>query len=582
MNKQDYWNLITKAVQKHPEDQNLYYEFIKEELSKLSYKDRYRFTQFTSEYLKYTECAGTFMLCKILNDYISDDTLLYFNLWVISRGKDFYLQVLANPDELNKKLKVKDKDKEFELFMSLGLDLEENSDAYTDETINSWNLTKTEIKNIASEIKFLNNEVLGGYDSIGSIIENIPKELPQLSKKFKFKKEKKKNTSTVKTSEKDRWEKAKNEALIKREKLIAQLEKELKTEIKLTKDWENRFTNYILPFPSSSMSNFTNGIVNKDTFLFNISYFRKKEKPLNIVGYNVINSSNTCYYESTEKMLYTFAGASEKHVYMVGNYDGLAKYEGIVNFYFNILIFDENMQCVNEIKIPCTEKEWIESSIYKNNHLYLYLRIANEDGYYTEHSTLIFNLNQRKTVGEIKGARFPLFLEENIFYLKNNETYDDPFLYDLYYNNQGIETLLFNHIYQFCIYNQLVIFIQKWKNNCIIKTINFKTKEEKIIFSLKEEDGEIRNLSVGRNILAFDIINPNNSLMKKIIVFYHLLKNEFRLSNADYRIAHSTDEKMCKIIDEFYYIYLDRLVDPKNINGKNEHVVFRGAIQELF
>lgn len=582
MNKQDYWNLITKAVQKHPEDQNLYYEFIKEELSKLSYKDRYRFSQFTNEYLRYTESAGTIMLCKIINDYISDDTLLYFNLWVISRGKDFYLQALANPDELNKKLKVKDKDKEFEEFMSLGLDFEENSDAYTDEEINSWDLTETEIKDIASEIIYLNNEVLGGYDNMEDIIENIPKELPQLSKKFKFKKEKKKKTSTVKTSEKDRWEKAKNEALIEREKLIVELEKELKTEIKLTQDWESRFINYVLPFPSSSTDHFAYGIINKDTFLFNISYFRKKEKPLNIVGYNIINSSSTCYYESTEKMLYTFAGESEKYIYMVGNYDGFAKYEGIVNFYFNILIFDKNMQCVNEIKIPCTKKEWIESCIYKNNHLYLYLRIANEDGYYAEHSTLIFNIEERKTVGEIKGARFPLFLEENIFYLKNNETYDDPFLYDIYYNNQGIETLLFNHIYQFCIYNQLVIFIQKWENKCIIKTIDFKTKKEKIIFSLNEEDGEIRNLSVGRNILAFDIKNPNNSLMKKITVFYHLLKNEFRLSNVDYRIAYSTDEKMCEIIDEFYYIYLDRLVDPKNINGKNEHIVFRGAIQELF
>lgn len=40
------------------------------------------------------------MACKVINRYVSDDTGLYFTLWLISQGEEVLLKALTDPDSL--------------------------------------------------------------------------------------------------------------------------------------------------------------------------------------------------------------------------------------------------------------------------------------------------------------------------------------------------------------------------------------------------------------------------------------------------------------------------------------------------
>ena len=149
----DYWKLIDSLTKEYARDTNAYYAEAKNRLEKMSLESRQRFAQYTGFYLGAAEeCVWLDMACKAINDYVSDDTSLYFNLWVISRGKKVFLNALLNPDSLADLKYIPYGEAEFEQFMSLG--------EYSKE-----DLIKEEIEVLQKEIQYKNGDKMGYYTS---------------------------------------------------------------------------------------------------------------------------------------------------------------------------------------------------------------------------------------------------------------------------------------------------------------------------------------------------------------------------------------------------------------------------------
>ena len=59
------------------------------------------------------------MACKVINGYVSDDTGLYFTLWLISQGEEVLLKALSDPASIVEVPYIHFGNAEFEFIMSL-------------------------------------------------------------------------------------------------------------------------------------------------------------------------------------------------------------------------------------------------------------------------------------------------------------------------------------------------------------------------------------------------------------------------------------------------------------------------------
>ena len=149
----DYWQLIGYLYKRHAEDTEAYFAEAEEILSAMSPESAARFAQYSGLYCwAADECIWLDMACKAINDYVSDDTALYFNLWVISRGKQVLLAAMKDPDSLSELSYLPFDEASFEMLMSLGGRSEDD-------------LIASERQALLSEITYGNGGKLGGYAS---------------------------------------------------------------------------------------------------------------------------------------------------------------------------------------------------------------------------------------------------------------------------------------------------------------------------------------------------------------------------------------------------------------------------------
>lgn len=177
MNKDGFWKIIDNG---RLSDTDLFFSNLEEEMQNLEASEVIQFRAYIGAYLSLVnETVWLDMACKVINGYVSDDTALYFTLWVISRGEDVLLNSLIDPDSLANLNKITWEDAEFEIFMSIGLDIEEMDDdeAYFEE------LEKTRIKcieEIKPDIKFKEGKTFGNYENFDDAMKDIPNILPKL------------------------------------------------------------------------------------------------------------------------------------------------------------------------------------------------------------------------------------------------------------------------------------------------------------------------------------------------------------------------------------------------------------------
>jgi hypothetical protein len=179
MHKKRFWKIIERTKDPDPEEM---YAHLAYELRSLSKNDALSFNSYVAAYMELVN--GTVwldMACKVINGYVSDDTGLYFTLWVISRGENVLLDALNDPDSLSKVADIPFGDAEFEMLMSVGIDNLEEKAASNFELMEQSR--QKAMAEIAPTIKFKGGEKYGDYEEFDDALEDIPNVLPKLIKR---------------------------------------------------------------------------------------------------------------------------------------------------------------------------------------------------------------------------------------------------------------------------------------------------------------------------------------------------------------------------------------------------------------
>ena len=176
MNKTTFWEIMERAKDSNT-DKML--SNLQKEMQNLSESDVLLFSSYIAAYMQLvSETVWLDMACKVINGYVSDDTGLYFTLWVISRGETVLLNALQNPDSLAELPEIPWGNADFEMLMSVGMDYSEELDYEEIEK-----LQQNAVEEITPTIQFKGGEQFGNYEEFEDAMKDIPNVLPKLIKR---------------------------------------------------------------------------------------------------------------------------------------------------------------------------------------------------------------------------------------------------------------------------------------------------------------------------------------------------------------------------------------------------------------
>ncbi len=95
-----FWSLIDDAVKASNGDNALKEQYLTTELEKRSLEEIIHFEVAFRKCVIEADDFKVMAAQKIITDYVSDDTYLYFRCWLIGQGKTVYEETLKNPDYL--------------------------------------------------------------------------------------------------------------------------------------------------------------------------------------------------------------------------------------------------------------------------------------------------------------------------------------------------------------------------------------------------------------------------------------------------------------------------------------------------
>ncbi|QQO08741.1 DUF4240 domain-containing protein [Breznakiella homolactica] len=189
MTKQDFWNIMDRCRR---EDTEAYRSALEAETAALPPEELRLFRAYLGAYMNgAAECVWLDMACKVINGYVSDDTALYFALWVIAQGNTYLINALKDPDSLADLPYIPFGHAEFEMLMGVGFDEEdfeappsgeygafEEADGYAGEA--GFAVPPQISAEIGAEIIYKNGGRYGGFESFEEAMAAIPQTLPRL------------------------------------------------------------------------------------------------------------------------------------------------------------------------------------------------------------------------------------------------------------------------------------------------------------------------------------------------------------------------------------------------------------------
>lgn len=123
MNKKEFWEImntirtLNEAEMISPEN---YKQIGRDVFNRYNKQDCWAFSQFLRGYVnELDEYPYAEMACRVVNDFVSDDTVVYFNYWLVSQGEDILLKVVHDPDSINELPNIPWGNAEFELLMGV-------------------------------------------------------------------------------------------------------------------------------------------------------------------------------------------------------------------------------------------------------------------------------------------------------------------------------------------------------------------------------------------------------------------------------------------------------------------------------
>ena len=137
MTNEKFWNLIDETVKEAGMNNKKYLEILNGKLHELDDDSRLAFNTYVLYYAQRAENSeNLLLLMKVIEGSTSDDSFLYFALWLVSRGENIYFGTLKNPDNFINLINPKELPRrwgsyyapEFEMLMTAGRDMDEYGD----------------------------------------------------------------------------------------------------------------------------------------------------------------------------------------------------------------------------------------------------------------------------------------------------------------------------------------------------------------------------------------------------------------------------------------------------------------------
>jgi hypothetical protein len=101
MNPQTFWQLMDVVKEKSGSDMMLRYDMLVELLTEYEPFDILRFKNIAEVYADAAaENKGVWAACRVMEGLASDDVYMNFCCWLITEGKETYLEAVKNPESL--------------------------------------------------------------------------------------------------------------------------------------------------------------------------------------------------------------------------------------------------------------------------------------------------------------------------------------------------------------------------------------------------------------------------------------------------------------------------------------------------
>jgi|GEM_PF-2515430 hypothetical protein len=190
MNRDQFWQLIETAKQGSDCSNEHFEDILHALLIQQEPENILKFRAFLGFYLDSADTIPLWMAGKTILGYCSDDTFLYFRLWLISQGKTVYLNALKDPDSLadSDASRYAEEELNFEQLIMIPLEAYEEATGRSFDEIFEMqlhrDLTDKEATEALSEIILADDDDV--LESEDAALEAIPQRLPQLSEQFKF------------------------------------------------------------------------------------------------------------------------------------------------------------------------------------------------------------------------------------------------------------------------------------------------------------------------------------------------------------------------------------------------------------
>jgi len=180
MDKNDFWQLIEASYQKAERETDRQMEILINKLSQCSQVDILRFGKIYEIYARESYQSKLWAAAYIMNGGCSDDGFDYFRGWLISRGKEPYLNALIDPDSISE-LDMPSEDEDFEneemLYVALkAFSKNRGSDDYAYyQKIEEFELDPSEVTGILDEISFGEDIDVDWDEEEDTLVEILPK-----------------------------------------------------------------------------------------------------------------------------------------------------------------------------------------------------------------------------------------------------------------------------------------------------------------------------------------------------------------------------------------------------------------------
>ncbi|ABQ06665.1 DUF4240 domain-containing protein [Flavobacterium johnsoniae] len=104
MDKDEFWKIIDYSIANSKNDKLEKEKIIVEKLSAYSPEQIIEFEIILRQLIIQADDFKTMAAQKIIEDYVSDDSYIYFRCWLIGKGEEIYKGTIRNPDFLSDRI----------------------------------------------------------------------------------------------------------------------------------------------------------------------------------------------------------------------------------------------------------------------------------------------------------------------------------------------------------------------------------------------------------------------------------------------------------------------------------------------